>query len=134
MLQAFTADRGDGPVGIIIGSGVFLLGLLMVVYFALAYHGQQILAGATQEGAVYGARLDGAQSDGKELADDLISSAGGSLFDGPVVTSMRVRTNADGQRWLEITASGSVRGPIGSLGVEATGSAPLEEFRPQPAP
>lgn len=132
MGKLIQSDRGDGPVGIIIGSGVFLFGLILVVYFALAYHGQQILAGATQEGAVYGARLDGDQSDGEALADRMIAETAGSLFEGPVATSTRVRTGADGQRWLEITASGQIRGPIGSMRVEATGSAPLEEFRPQP--
>ncbi len=127
-----SCDRGDGPIGLIIGAGVFLAGFMMVIYLALAYHGQQILAGATQEGAVFAARLDGDPNDGKALTSQLISSSGGSLIDNLQVSGPRFETNAAGDEWVVIEATGDVAGPLGPWSISATGSAPVEQFAPQP--
>lgn len=124
--------QGDGPIGLIIGAGVFLAGLMLVIYIALAYHGQQILAGATQEGAVVAARLDGDPSDGVALTRELISLSGSSLIDDLSVTGPRFEVNGAGDEWVIIEASGAVKGPLGPWPISATGSAPVEQFTPQP--
>lgn len=101
---------------------------MMVVQFALAYYSQQVLAGAAQDGAVAGARRDSTPEAGRDLALDLVEQAGSSLLrshEGEVA----VRTEQ-----VVVTLRGEVVSLIPfreSIMVEASGSAPLERFRPQ---
>ncbi|MDH3681579.1 MAG: pilus assembly protein [Acidimicrobiia bacterium] len=107
---------------------VVLLATMLVVQFGLAYYAQQVLAGAAQDGAANGARRDSTPEAGRLLAEDLVDQAGASLLtnrqadvevrNGRVVVSMRG----------EVVSLIPFRR---SITVEASGSAPTEEFRPQ---
>ena len=101
---------------------------MIVVQFALAYYTQQVLSGAAQDGATTVARRDSTPEAGRDLALDLVDQAGSSLLrshEGHVeVRSERVVVTLRGEVVSLIPFRRSIL-------VEATGSAPLEQFRPQ---
>jgi len=108
-----------------------LIAVMLVVQFGLAYYARQVLAGAAQDGAASGARVDGSPGAGAALADSLIDQGAGALL-----TSHGASGSSDGER-VTVTATGEVVSLIpflGSISVSATGSSPVEEFDPQGAP
>lgn len=104
------------------------MAVMLVVQFGIAYHLRTVLSGAAQDGAAAGARLDASPADGAALAEALIGEAGSTLLSSSSVTAAR---SGD---VVVVTASGEVVSLIpfvGTIEVNATGSAPVEEFRPQ---
>lgn len=107
---------------------MILTATLMVVQFGLAYYARQVLAGAAQDGAANGARRDSTPEQGRILTEHLVDQAGSSLL-----TSYRAEVTIDADR-VVVTVRGEVVSLIpfrGSIPVEASGSAPIEAFRPQ---
>lgn len=103
---------------------------MLVVQFGLAYYAQQVLAGAAQDGAATGARRDSNPEAGRRYADQLVEQAGTSLLTGHS-SDVEVRGEA-----VVVILRGDVVSLVpfrSSIAVEATGSASLEEFRPQGA-
>lgn len=108
--------------------GVVLLATMLVVQFALAYYAQQVLAGAAQDGAATGARRDATPEVGRRLAESLVDQAASSLL-----TSRRAEVDVRNGR-VVVTVHGEVVSLVpfrSSIPVEASGSAPTEDFRPQ---
>ena len=107
---------------------LILAGVMLIVQFGLAYHAQNVLSGAAQDGAAAAARTDGTPGDGVALTQALIESSVGSLLDSSSVSSSSASDR------IAITATGEVVSLlpfIGTLTVRATGSASIEDFRPQ---
>lgn len=107
---------------------VVLLALLLVVQFSLAYYARQVLAGATDDGAVAGARADSSAEAGAALTRTLIAESAGSLFDSQGATA-----TVSGDR-VTVTASGEVVSLLpffGTITVTASSSARVERFEPQ---
>ncbi len=123
------AERGTATVTTIT-VGVVLLATMMVVQFGLAYYAQQVLAGAAHDGAATGARRDATPESGRRHADQLVDQAGSSLL-----VDHRSEVEVRGDR-VVVTIRGEVVSLIpfrSSIPVEASGSAPVEDFRPQGA-
>ncbi len=129
-VDARRRDRGDGPIGMVIGASVFVLGLVLTIDVGLGYYARLVLSGAAQEGAVEAARLGGSVAEDMAQTDALISGSSGSLLRS-WSTRGRVETDGLGGRRVVIETSAVVAGPIGSWTLTATGSAPVERFRPQ---
>ena len=101
---------------------------MLVVQFGLAYYAQQVFSGAAQDGAANGARRDSSPEAGRALAEDLAARAGSSL-----VEDYQAHVSVEGDR-VVVTVSGDVVSLIPfrrAIRVEASGSAPIESFRPQ---
>lgn len=107
---------------------VVLIAMMLVVQFGLAYHARQVVAGAAQDGAATAARRDGSIEAGVQLTDGLISASAGQLLRSHSVSGSR---SGD---LVTVTATGEVVRLLPlfpSVQVSATGSAAVEQFRPQ---
>lgn len=107
---------------------LILVGVMLIVQFGLAYHAQNVLSGAAQDGAAAAARREGSPAQGAVLTRSLVESSVGSLLESTAVSS-----TVEGDR-VVVTATGEVVSLlpfVGTLTVRATGSAPIEDFRPQ---
>ncbi len=104
------------------------MAVMLVVQFGIAYHARTILSGAAQDGAAAAARLDGTSAEGVALAEMLIDESASSLLASSSVSGQRSTDEA------VVVVSGDVVSLIpfvGTIRVNATGSAPVESFRPQ---
>ncbi len=120
-------ERGSALVTTI-SVGAILLAMMLVVQFGLAYYAQQVLSGAAQDGAVTAARRDSSMEEGRRFADHLVAQSGSSLL-----LSQQTTVFDEGDRAV-VTIRGEVVSLIPfvrSLTVQASGSAPFEEFNPQ---
>lgn len=107
---------------------VVLVAMMLVVQFGLAYHARQVVAGAAQDGAATAARRDSSIDAGIGLTDALITTSAGQLLRSHSVTGSR---SGD---VINVTASGEVIRLLPlfpTVQVSATGSATVEQFRPQ---
>jgi Flp pilus assembly protein TadG len=107
---------------------VVILALMMVVQFSLAYYARQVLAGATQDGAVAAARQGSNPTAGQVLADQLIDEAAHNLLASHTTSATGSGTT------VTVTATGKVVSLLpffGSITVRGAGSAHIEEFDPQ---
>lgn len=105
-----------------------LIATMMVVQFGLAYYAQQVMSGATQDGAAAGARSGGSASAGEALAESLIDQGAGQLL-----SSSDAVGTSDGSL-VTVTAQGKVFKVFPmfpTITVRATGSASVEEFTPE---
>lgn len=105
-----------------------LLGVMLIVQFGLAYHAQNVLSGAAQDGAAAGARTDGTPADGAAVTQQLIDVSASSLL-----TSSSTTAERRGDR-VVVTVTGEVVSLIpfvDSLTVRASASSPTEDFFPQ---
>ena len=135
------SSRGDGPVGQIIGAGIVVSGLLLLAQFGLALHADRLLTSVAQDAALHGARHRGRAAEARSMADRLVDRSAGSLVPR-WRTEVVIESAGDdslvpgapiGRRRMVVRITGSVTGPLGSWPVEATGSASIEDFVPQPA-
>ena len=123
-------ERGDGPVGSVIGAGVFLAGLLLVVQLALSHHAAHLLAVAADHGARHGARLDGSTDEAIDASDRFLDRSGRTLLDR-WSTVARVESDGLGGRRLVVVITADLTGPLGGRRVVVSTSAPIEAFTPQ---
>jgi Flp pilus assembly protein TadG len=110
---------------------VVLITILFVVQFGLAYYARQVAAGAAQDGAAAGARQSSSPEVGAALTEQLISEAGGSLFESHDASA------ASTGEVVTVTVTGEVVSLLpffGTITVAATGSARVEQFNPQGGP
>ena len=125
-------DRDRGEVTATVAMlPVILVALLFVVQFGLTYYARQVLAGAAQDGAAAAARLDASAAEGQALTETLIGEAGSALLD-----SYDVKVDSDGEV-VTVSATGEVVSILpffGSLTVDASASASIEDFDGQGAP
>lgn len=102
--------------------------MLLVVQFGLAYHARRILAAGAHDGAAAGARVDSGPGTGAAVANDLIAQSG-----SPLLTSYSTSGSLVGDR-VVVVAQGRVVSLVPfapAWAIKATGSAPLEKFRPE---
>jgi Flp pilus assembly protein TadG len=109
---------------------VVFLAAVLLVQFAHAYYGRQVVPGAAQDGAAAAARRNAEPAEGAALADQLIGEAAANLFASHETT---VSTTSDA---VTVTVSGKVASLLpffGTITVRATSTAPIEQFTPQGA-
>lgn len=107
---------------------VVLVAMILVVQFGLAYHARQVVAGAVQDGAAVAARRGASVEAGVQTADQLIATSAGRLL---VDHSVTATSTGD---LVSISASGEVvrlLPVLPTIRVQATGTASVEQFRPQ---
>lgn len=128
-------ERGDGALGSVISMGMFITLLILFVWMVLTYYSFRVLSSAANEGAAVAARYnvsaDGnrtvALNDGVEYAEDLISDSGTRAL----VENVTVTAGPENEQIATIVVEGNAVTPLFSMRLTATGSAPVEEFRPQ---
>lgn len=105
-----------------------LMTMLVVVQFALAYYARTVASGAAQDGAAAAARYESSEAEGIALTNSLLDQSAGSLIESHSVTA-----SSDGHViTVHVEAEVvSVLPFVGTITVEATGSARVEEFSPQ---
>ncbi|MEU4829687.1 TadE/TadG family type IV pilus assembly protein [Streptosporangium sp. NPDC023615] len=123
-------ERGATVVELAIIMPVVLVLVLLVVQFALWFHGRQIADAAAREGARL-ARVDtdSWQQDAESRARELIGAVGPKLLDGATVTAWE----EGDQRGVEVTASAVQVVPLlpsTTFTVTARFGGPIECFRP----
>jgi Flp pilus assembly protein TadG len=107
---------------------IFLFSVLLVVQFGLAYHARRILAAGAHDGAAAAARVGSGPGEGAAVARNLIAQSG-----SPLLTSYSTSGAIVGDR-VVVTAQGRTISLVPfapALAIRATGSAPLEKFRPE---
>lgn len=121
-------ERGAGLlVSVLLVPVVFFM-IMLVTQYAMAAHARTVLAGAVQDGAAAGARLDATPNDGSALAEALIDDSISHLL-----TSHSVSVTATGE-FVMVSASGTVVSIVpfvDGIDVSATATSPIEQFSPQ---
>jgi hypothetical protein len=105
-----------------------LFSVLLVVQYGLGYHARRILAAGAHDGAAAAARVGSGPGEGAAVARALIAQAG-----SPLLTSYSTSAAVVGER-VVVTAQGRVVSLVPfapGWAIKATGSAPLEKFRPE---
>lgn len=123
-------DRGEVTATVILVP-VVLVALLFVIQFSLTYYARAVLSGAAQDGAAAGARRDSSPGAGAALTDQLVAESAGALL-----TSHTSFGGSNGDT-VTVVARGevvSILPFVGTITVEASASAQIEEFNPQGAP
>ncbi len=131
-------DSGDGALGSVISMSMFIMLLVLFVWMVLTYYSYRILSSAANEGASVAARYDVESKGnpnvslerGEDYAAELINDAGASALVEGISTSSGFETENGVERAV-ISVSGQAVTPLFQMTLEATGSAPIEEFRNQ---
>ncbi|MFD8563478.1 TadE/TadG family type IV pilus assembly protein [Streptosporangium canum] len=123
-------ERGAAVIELAMIMPVVLAVVLLVVQFALWFHGRQVADAAAREGARL-ARVDtdSWESDAKERADEVLKAVGPKLLDGATVTAWE----EGDQRGVEITATAVQVVPLlpsTTFTITARFGGPVECFRP----
>lgn len=123
-------ERGAAVIELAMIMPVVLAVMLLVVQFALWFHGRQVADAAAREGARL-ARVDtdSWESDAKERADEVLKAVGPKLLDGATVTAWE----EGDQRGVEITATAVQVVPLlpsTTFTITARFGGPVECFRP----
>ncbi|MFD0887659.1 TadE/TadG family type IV pilus assembly protein, partial [Streptosporangium algeriense] len=123
-------ERGASVVELAMIMPVVLVIVLLVVQFALWFHGRQVADAAAREGSRL-ARIDSDswQEDATSKAEEVLRAIGPRLLDGAKVTTWE----EDDQRGVEITATAVQVVPLlppTSLTITARFGGPVECFRP----
>ncbi len=123
-------ERGAAVIELAMIMPVVLAVILLVVQFALWFHGRQVADAAAREGARL-ARVDtdSWESDAKERADEVLKAVGPKLLDGATVTAWE----EGDQRGVEITATAVQVVPLlpsTTFTITSRFGGPVECFRP----
>ncbi|ACZ84308.1 TadE/TadG family type IV pilus assembly protein [Streptosporangium roseum] len=123
-------ERGAAVIELAMIMPVVLAVILLVVQFALWFHGRQVADAAAREGARL-ARVDtdSWESDAKERADEVLKAVGPKLLDGATVTAWQ----EGDQRGVEITATAVQVVPLlpsMTFTITSRFGGPVECFRP----
>jgi hypothetical protein len=102
-----------------------LLSFWLVVQYAVVQHARHVVQAAAQDAAIAAASSSG---DPFAVANGLVSGAAGSLTSHVLVT----RSSDSNQVTVTVSADVLQVFPIGSYSVEASASAPIERFIPEP--
>jgi hypothetical protein len=118
--------RGDaGMASTVIILPAVLLGLWLVLQLALVMHVQHVAEAAAQDAALAAASGAG---DPVAVASGIMSGSAGSLASGVAVEVVRQA----GRVTVTVDADVVAIFPAGSYAVQASASAPVEQFVPQP--
>ncbi|MFJ2031541.1 TadE/TadG family type IV pilus assembly protein [Streptosporangium sp. NPDC087985] len=123
-------ERGAAAIELAMIMPVVLAVILLVVQFALWFHGRQVADAAAREGARL-ARIDtdSWESDARERADAVLKAVGPKLLDGATVTAWE----EGGRRGVEITATAVQVVPLlpsTTFTITSRFGGPIECFRP----
>lgn len=123
-------ERGAAAVELAMIMPVVLAIILLVVQFALWFHGRQVADAAAREGARL-ARIDtdSWESDATSRAEQVLRAVGPKLLEGAAVTAW----DENGRRGVEITATAVQVVPLlpeRTLTITARFGGPVECFRP----
>ncbi|MFF5211445.1 TadE/TadG family type IV pilus assembly protein [Streptosporangium sp. NPDC000396] len=123
-------ERGAAVIELAMIMPVVLAVILLVVQFALWFHGRQVADAAAREGARL-ARIDtdSWESDAKDRAEQVLRAVGPKLLDGATVTTWE----EGDRRGVEITATAVQVVPLlpsTTFTVTARFGGPVECFRP----
>jgi flagellar basal body L-ring protein FlgH len=102
-----------------------LLSFWLVLQYAVVEHARHVVQAAAQDAAI--AAASGSE-DPLAVAAGLVSSSAGSITSHVAVT----RTSDSNQMTVTVSAHVQQVFPIGSYSVEASASAPIERFIPEP--
>ncbi len=127
-------ERGDGALGSVISMGMFITLLVLFVWMILTYYSFRVLASAANEGAAVAAQYDVASDGNQEVsrqqgeiyAEQLIANAGARAL----VENVDAEAEIVGDR-AQVVVTGRAITPLFAMNLSATGSAPIEQFRPQ---
>ena len=119
-----TSDRGYNILEAAIILPVIIILTLLVVQFALLWHGRHIAAAAAADAARSAAGYQSTAGRGQADAADFLAAVAPHLLTGAVVTVTR------GPRQVTTTIHAHVLSviPFGSFSVDEHASAPLEQF------
>jgi Flp pilus assembly protein TadG len=118
-------DRGEAVTETVILVPVLLLLIMLVIQFGLWYHAEHVVQAAAQEGA-RAARAQGATADdGRARAEAFVAAAGGQTVRSTAVTADRSPDTVT----VRVTGEASMVVPGLHLGVSASATSPVEEFR-----
>ncbi len=134
LVRSWRSERGDGAIGSIISMSIFITLLFAFIWMILTYYSFRVLSTAANEGAAIGAYYDPALEgpnvqNGVTHAENLINETGTTSLVEDVV--VKPKDYSLGDQTVELEVTGKSVSPFFSLNLKATGSAPVEEFRPQ---
>ncbi len=123
-------ERGATVVELAVIMPVVLVVVLLIVQFALWFHGRQVADAAAREGARL-ARIDSEswQGDAEARADEVIRAVGPKLLEGATVTAWE----EGDRRGVEVTATAVQVVPLlpaTTFTITARFGGPVECFRP----
>jgi Flp pilus assembly protein TadG len=127
-----TDERGSTTATVIVFPVVLAL-IMLVLQFALAFHGKQVLTAAAQDGNRAAQAAAGDAAVARTQARELVADDAQSFVHG---VDVDVELSPDGQEITTVVAGDVVRLlPIPGLRLHVTGraSGPVEEFRPEDA-
>jgi Flp pilus assembly protein TadG len=118
-------ERGAATTQLVLVFPAVFFMLMLVVQFALWYHGSHVATAAAQEGA-RAARVEGGTAAiGKQAAENFLSQVNTDVIRAPVVTVDR-----DDERVLVAVRGSSIEVVPGlSVAIRASSVAPVERFR-----
>jgi Flp pilus assembly protein TadG len=118
-------ERGAATTQLVVVFPAVFFMLMLVVQFALWYHGSHVATAAAQEGA-RAARVEGGTAAiGKQAAENFLTQVNTDVIRAPVVTVDR-----DDERVLVAVRGSSIEVVPGfSVAIRASSVAPVERFR-----
>ena len=119
-------ESGSAATELVIIMPAVMLLIMLVVQFALYYHGANVATAAAQD-AVRAARVEaGSVGAGRNRADALLARSGGGTLEGAQVSVSR-----DGRR-VHVEVTGEVASVIPGVHLHITRDAdgPIEQFLP----
>lgn len=125
-------EEGAATAELVLITPVLLLMLMLIIQFALWYHGSHVATAAAQEGA-RAARVEGGSGPaGASRAQRFLASLGREVVGEPQVTA--ARDGSRGVARVEIRGKAVPVVPGLRLPIRAVSEAPLERFVPATEP
>ena len=126
------SEEGAATAELVLVTPVLLLLLMLIVQFALWYHGSHVATAAAQEGA-RAARVEGGSgSEGAARAERFLTSLGREVVGEPHVVA--ARDGSRGVARVEIRGKAVPVVPGLRLPIRAVSESPLERFVPSTEP
>lgn len=117
-------DGGYSMVEAAITLPAIILFTMLVVQWALLWHGRHIVEGAVQDGLRAARSYQATASDGTQSAQDYLHAVAPTLLTSPQVSVSRTATTVT----VRIHATVLAVIPGGNFSIEESGSAPVERF------